>query len=124
MKGLTQTAALILWGNFFVQYWKAREKFLCYIWGMKNFRMERRIDILKYNSNDIEFFIGVRIPVYYPFDNFIKKTFIFFVAILSQVIQISLNLLIFMLQSKRIFLKEKDNKFIIYYAKDLKIILK
>ena len=105
---------IILWGNFFVQYWKAREKFLCYIWGMKNFRMERRIDILKYNSNDIEFFIGVRIPVYYPFDNFIKKTFIFFVAILSQVIQISLNLLIFMIQSKKIFLKKQNNELLNY----------
>ena len=105
---------IILWGNFFIQFWKAREKFLCYIWGMKNFKIERRIDTFKYNTGDIEFFIGVRIPVYYPFDNFIKKTFIIFIAILSQVIQISLNLLIFMLQSKKIFLKKQNNELLNY----------
>ena len=105
---------IILWGNYFVQFWKSREKFLCYIWGMKNFKIERRSDILKQNSGDIEFFMGVKIPVYYHLDNCIKKFIIICIIIISQIIQISLNLLIFMLQSKRIFLKEKDNKFIKY----------
>ena len=105
---------IILWGNFFIQFWKAKEKFLCYIWGMKNFRIERRNDIINYNSGAIEFFIGVRIPVYYAFDNFIKKSFIIFIVIVSQVIQITLNLLIFMLQSKKIFLKKKNNELLNY----------
>ena len=82
---------------------------------MKNFKIERRNHILKQNSGDIEFFMGVKIPVYYHFDNFIKKFIVICIIIISQIIQISLNLLIFMLQSKRIFLKEKDNKFIILF---------
>ena len=93
---------IVLWGNYYLKSWKNREKMLCFMFGMENYKLERPNEILNSDSinEDLEIFLSVKIPVYDPLKSLIHKFIIFIIILISTFSTIIINIIIFIVEKK------------------------
>ena len=93
---------IVLWGNYYLKSWKNREKMLCFMFGMENYKLERPNEILnsKTINEDLEIFLSVKIPVYDPLKSLIHKFIIFIIILISTFSTIIVNIIIFIVEKK------------------------
>jgi hypothetical protein len=93
---------IVLWGNYYLKSWKNREKMLCFMFGMENYKLERPNEILNSDSinEDLEIFLSVKIPVYDPLKSLIHKFIIFIIILISTFSTIIVNIIIFIVEKK------------------------
>jgi hypothetical protein len=72
------------------------------MFGMENYKLEKTNEILNSKSLDenLEIFLGVKIPVYDPLKSFFHKFIIFIIILISTVSTILVNIIIFIIQKK------------------------
>jgi hypothetical protein len=111
---------IVLWGNYYLKSWKNREKMLCFMFGMENYKLERPNEILNSDSinEDLEIFLSVKIPVYDPLKSLIHKFIIFIIILISTFSTIIINIIIFIVEKK---ISKNYNIFpiIIYFIREL-----
>ena len=111
---------IVLWGNYYLKSWKNREKMLCFMFGMENYKLERPNEILNSDSinEDLEIFLSVKIPVYDPLKSLIHKFIIFIIILISTFSTIIVNIIIFIVEKK---ISKNYNIFpiIIYFIREL-----
>ena len=95
---------IVLWGNHYVNSWKKNQDFLNVIWGMDKFKIEKESNIIfNEKGEELELFMGIKIPVYDNFQNFINNLINFILVLISLFGTMAFNLIWFYVENIKMY---------------------
>ena len=110
------TAIIVLWGNYYVISWKKINEFYSYIWGIKNFEMEKDINkdnrVLVNRMN----FMGIQLPLSVSYRVELTNAIILILSGLIKVFVMASNIIILTFKNhtfelKKVFYNDLLNKY-------------
>ena len=95
---------IVIWANYYVNSWKKKEKVYNIIWGMDRFKLEKENNIiLNEKGDEVEIFMGVKIPIYDNFHNFINSVINVILVIVSLLCTVIFNLFWFYIEKINLY---------------------
>ncbi len=95
---------IVIWANYYVNSWKKKEKVYNIIWGMDRFKLEKENNIiLNEKGDEVEIFMGVKIPIYDNFHNFINSVINVILVIVSLFCTVIFNLFWFYIEKINLY---------------------
>ena len=95
---------IVIWANYYVNSWKKKEKVYNIIWGMDRFKLEKENNIiLNEKGDEVELFMGVKIPIYDNFHNLINSIINIMLTLLSLIGTMLFNLFWFYIEKINLY---------------------
>ena len=95
---------IVIWANYYVISWKKKEKVYNIIWGMDRFKLEKENTIiLNEKGDEVEIFMGVKIPIYDNFHNLINRIITIILVLFSFLGTILFNLFWFYIEKINLY---------------------